>query len=202
MLKFRGGRAFRRRAILAAGAAVAGGGLALALATASFATTYDYYNVNLLAGQAHQGYTAANFPSNNGQCAGIPSTEDGWHFVAPNSDTSFITLHLTFTGGTIISITLTHNGQQALVATTPGAVLVDGNADVKTPTPDKHIKFFVLSDTCPAGITTPPSTTPPSTTPPSTTPPSTTPPTTTPPTTTPPGAPPPTPVPGNLPVTG
>jgi hypothetical protein len=86
-----------------------------------------------------------------GSCDGVPATDDGWHFVAPNAATAFIKLNLTFQGqkGPLLII-FAHNGMQAFVGTTPGAKLVQPtSATVHTRIGRKHIKFFTLTNTCP-----------------------------------------------------
>jgi len=200
-----------------AGAALAGGCLAVAVAQLSAATTYGpQYTVQLRQFQVGAGtpITAQGF--SHGSCDGfVPANEDGWHFVAPGGHTAFISLNLTFVNGSgplSPTPTLVHNGTQAYVASTPGAELTAATAVVHTVTGSKKISFFVLSNTCPAAPPTPtPTPTPSQSTSTSTPTPTPTPsqststptPTPTPsPTSSTPTAPAPTPVRTTLPVTG
>lgn len=213
-MNVRNGRTLRRLA----GAVVAGGCLAVAVAQLGSATTYgSQYTVQLRQFQvgAATPITAQGF--SHGSCDGlVPANEDGWHFVAPGGHTAFVSLNLTFTNGAgpvSPTPTFVHNGTQAYVASTPGAELTAATAVVHTQSGYKQISFFVLSNTCPASPGTPtptptpaptPTATSPAPTPTTPSPSATTPvPTPSPSSSAPPApAPAPTPVRATLPVTG
>jgi len=177
----------RRLIAQSVGVAVAGGGLALAVAATGVALTQ--YPVVL-----HQTppITAAGFHGGTGTDCGNASNQDGWFFVLPANTTDFSTLDITFSNGTIVSgPTFLHGGKQATIVTTAGAILESGSGQVTTTTgvaPAKN--WFNLSHTCKAGSSPSPSPSPKPSGSPSGSPSS------------PPGAPTPTPVSGNLPVTG
>jgi hypothetical protein len=203
----------RRLIAQSIGVAVAAGSLALVFAaTGSAAPTPPFgspYSVTLL--QQTQGetpITATGFTT--GECLGVPGTQDGWHFILPGDFTGFLSISLTFSSGSILTGPTFFNGgtqvaaglgKEAVVGTTPGAVLTGGTAMVQTELGKDQVTFFTLSNTCPASPTSPsppPSGSPPPSSSPS---PSGSPsPGGSP--STPPGAPPPTPVHTNLPVTG
>lgn len=207
MFKIKRGRRLIAQSI---GVAVAGGSLALVFtATGSADPTPPFgspYTVELNQQIHNETPITANGNFAGGECVGIPGTEDGWHFVLPNDFTAFISISLTFSSGSIVSgPTLLHGGQQAVVGTTPGAVLTGGSASVETEVGKDQVTFFNLSNTCPASSTSPPPS--PSASPSGSPSPSESPspggsphPSGSP--STPPGAPPPTPVHTNLPVTG
>ena len=199
------------------GVVVAGGVLALSVATLGGATAFGPdYQVPL-----HQPtpITAAGFGEHSAQCGSIPDTEDGWHFVLPDDFTVFVSLTVTFSPGGTQTITSfgPPTDKHAFAGSAPGAVLESASAIVKTETGQTQVLWFNLSHTCPATATPTPTPTPSGT--PTTTPtvtptptPSSTPTTTVTPTmpaspspspsTPPPPAPAPTPVTGTLPVTG
>src|SRR5215472_10028910 len=137
----------KARVVRIAGVAVAGGGLAIAVAGVSGASTQ--YTVPL-----HQTtpITAAGFSSHEAQCASIPSTQDGWAFVLPGNDTVFVSLTVTFSPGGTQTITTfgPPSDKHAYVATAPGAVLEKASATVETQTGKTQVQWFNLSHTCPA----------------------------------------------------
>ncbi|MFE9632271.1 LPXTG cell wall anchor domain-containing protein [Streptomyces sp. NPDC006463] len=129
--------------------AVAATSLVLAAgATPALAT--DAYTVPL-----HQQVpiTAASFGSTEKKCADIPSTQDGWHFVAPGNpnDISFVELTVTFEPGgqKVITTFGPPNDNHAYVASEPGAKLTSAVAKVK----GGKLEWFNLSHTCPSTVT-------------------------------------------------
>ena len=138
--------------------AVAGAFVALSLAIAAPAwadTTFQLKQSNV---------TAAGFDTHS--CDNIPggpvAGKDGWLFVLPDQERAFVTLTLTFSGGTV---TIDKNGAgaytggiidqgvgKAFLLTPAGWTLVSGTATVTGDAPGKDNKaFFVLSHTCVAG---------------------------------------------------
>ncbi|WP_166663162.1 LPXTG cell wall anchor domain-containing protein [Streptomyces sp. KS 21] len=134
-----------RRAAFAAAATslVLAAGATPALAT-------DAYTVPL-----HQQVpiTAASFGSTEKKCADIPSTQDGWHFVAPGNpnEISFVELTVTFEPGgqKVITSFGPPNDNHAYVASEPGAKLTSAVAKVK----GGKLEWFNLSHTCPSTVT-------------------------------------------------
>ncbi|MFG2985310.1 LPXTG cell wall anchor domain-containing protein [Streptomyces sp. NPDC048258] len=129
--------------------AVAATSLVLAAgATPALAT--DAYTIPL-----HQQVpiTAASFESTEKKCADIPSTQDGWHFIAPGNpnDISFVELTVTFEPGgqKVITSFGPPNGNHAYVASEPGAKLTSAVAKVK----GGKLEWFNLSHTCPSTVT-------------------------------------------------
>jgi len=97
-------------------------------------------------------------------CPGIPSTQDGWHFVLPGKDAGFVSLTVTFSPGgtqTVTTFSGPHN-MQAYVGSAPGAKLTSATAQVQGGAEE----WFNLSHTCKATpVSTPPSSPAPSTPP-------------------------------------
>lgn len=157
-------------AVLAAPVLAVSAGLSPASATST-------YTINL-----HQTppITAAGYGEHEAQCAAIPASQDGWHFVLPGNTTDFVKLTVTFQpGGQVVVTTFgPPSNKHAYVASAPGATLVSASAEVV----GGEQRWFNLSHTCPAKQTQPP-TTPPATQPPTTAPPATSKPPTTPPAT-------------------
>lgn len=160
-------------AVLAAPVLAVSAGLSPASATST-------YTINL-----HQTppITAAGYGEHEAQCAAIPASQDGWHFVLPGNTTDFVKLTVTFQPGGQVVVTNfgPPTDKHAYVASAPGATLVSASAEVI----GGEQRWFNLSHTCPATQTKPP-TTPPATQPPTTKPPTTAPPATSKPPTTPP----------------
>ncbi|BAJ26889.1 hypothetical protein KSE_10550 [Kitasatospora setae KM-6054] len=107
--------------------------------------------------------TAAGFDGEHQKtCAEIPATQDGWHFVLPGNDASFVKLTVVFEpGGQQVVTSFPNNpaGKHAYVGSAKGATLVSAVAEVEGGDQPK----FNLSHTCPASVTetTPPPKTPP-----------------------------------------
>ncbi|MBT2449652.1 LPXTG cell wall anchor domain-containing protein [Streptomyces sp. ISL-43] len=105
--------------------------------------------------------TAAGFGSTKPTCADIPTSQDGWHFIAPGNPNqiAFVKLTVTFEPGGPKEITTfdAPNENHAYVASEPGAKLVSAVAEVT----GGSLEWFNLSHTCPAS--TLPSSTPPKT---------------------------------------
>ncbi|MCJ1678978.1 LPXTG cell wall anchor domain-containing protein [Streptomyces sp. APSN-46.1] len=87
-----------------------------------------------------------------GTCTGIPSTQDGWHFIAPGDkkEIAFVKLTVTFEPGGTKEITTfgQPNGNHAYVGSAPGAKLTSAVAEVSGGT----LEWFNLSHTCPASV--------------------------------------------------
>lgn len=158
-------------AVLAAPVLAVSAGLSPASATATY--TVPLHQAKDLP------ITAAGFDGEHKKnCADIPVTQDGWHFVLPTNSTDFVKLTVTFEpGGTVVVNKFgPPDDKHAYVASAPGAKLVSASAEVM----GGEVSWFNLSHTCPASEkppTTPPTTQPPTTAPP-TTKPATTPPAT------------------------
>ncbi|MGW0749567.1 LPXTG cell wall anchor domain-containing protein [Streptomyces sp. NPDC002587] len=97
--------------------------------------------------------TAASFGSTEKKCADIPSTQDGWHFIAPGNpnDISFVELTVTFEPGgqKVVTSFGPPNDNHAYVASEPGAKLTSAVAKVK----GGKLEWFNLSHTCPSTVT-------------------------------------------------
>jgi hypothetical protein len=142
----------RRRAPLAASLLV-GACLAIADGTTAYAAPPPApYTVPL-----HQPtpITAAGFGSHERVCDSIPSTEDGWHFVLPGDFTHFVSLTVTFNPGGTQTITTfgPPSDKHAYAGSAPGAQLTAASAVVTTDAGKKRVRWFNLSDTCPATVT-------------------------------------------------
>ncbi|MGW0394314.1 LPXTG cell wall anchor domain-containing protein [Streptomyces sp. NPDC003042] len=88
--------------------------------------------------------------SNEDQCAAIPSTQDGWHFVLPTNGTTFTKLTVTFEPGgqQVINVFGPPSDKHAYAASAPGAKLVSASAEVV----GGSVEWFNLSHTCPADV--------------------------------------------------
>ena len=99
----------------------------------------------------------------HGDCPGVPSSMDGWHFVTPKR-TVFVALTVTFVPGGTQTITEfgPPSDKHAYVASAIGAELVHASATVQTKEGFDEIDFFNLSHTCPGDSkpTKPPTETP------------------------------------------
>ncbi|MGR7003244.1 hypothetical protein ACU686_43515 [Yinghuangia aomiensis] len=129
------------------------GGVLAGLSPASATSTYT---INL-----HQTppITAAGYGEHEAQCASIPASQDGWHFVLPGNTTDFVKLTVTFQPGGQVVVTNfgPPTDKHAYVASAPGATLVSASAEVI----GGEQRWFNLSHTCPATQTKPPTTPPP-----------------------------------------
>lgn len=145
-----------RRTLISSGALVAAVAGSLVLAPAALAS--DGANHPTLRQQLP--LKAADFEKTEAECTGVPSTQDGWHFVLPGNDADFVELKVTFVPGgtqTITDFSAFGNptGKHAYVASQPGTELTKVEATITGgPLPGKGNKF-PLSHTCPAtGSTT------------------------------------------------
>jgi len=134
-----------------AGVVVAGASLAIAVAGIGSAAT-QYVPLR----QATP-ITAAGFSGHEGQCATIPSTEDGWAFVLPGRSSFFVSLTVTFKPGGTKRITTFRppSDNYAYVGSAPGAVLERASATVQTRDRARQARSFYLSYTCLAATPTP-----------------------------------------------
>ncbi|WP_329499782.1 hypothetical protein [Kitasatospora herbaricolor] len=108
--------------------------------------------------------TAAGFGEHEAKCGTIATDQDGWHFVLPGNSTDFVKLTVAFDNGApqVVTVFGPPTTKHAYVASAPGAKLTSASAEVK----GGEVKWFNLSHTCPALVTSPsptPSTPAPST---------------------------------------
>ncbi|GAA4916243.1 LPXTG cell wall anchor domain-containing protein [Streptomyces coeruleoprunus] len=136
------------------GALVAAAACSLLLAPAAYATT-DTYTVDL-----HQKkelpLTATSWTGDKEKtCADIPADKDGWHFVLPGKTTDFVKLTVTFEKGgeQVITDFGPPSDKHAFASSEAGDTLTSAVAEVK----GGEVKWFNLSHTCPASVTTSPS---------------------------------------------
>jgi hypothetical protein len=97
--------------------------------------------------QATQGETpiaAAGWQQ--GECPGIGSDQDGWHFVATGKDAKFVKLKVEFQNAGWVTVDTfgPPSDKHAYVATEPGDLLLDGKAKIV----GGNGKDFKLSHTC------------------------------------------------------
>ncbi|TDC26476.1 LPXTG cell wall anchor domain-containing protein [Streptomyces sp. 8K308] len=80
-------------------------------------------------------------------CPTIPADQDGWHFVLPTNDATFLELRVTFEQGgeQVITDFGPPSDKHAYVASAPGDTLIAASATVEGGPAD-----FRLSHTCPA----------------------------------------------------
>ncbi|MEV6330680.1 LPXTG cell wall anchor domain-containing protein [Streptomyces sp. NPDC051909] len=141
-----------RRSLISAGALVAAVAGSLVLAPAASAADVPFHHAKDLP------ISASSFEKTEKVCDGIPSTQDGWHFVlagSPGNEAEFTKLTVTFDNGTPIVITDFSSfgnpeGKHAYVGSEIGAKLTSATAEI-----DGVAKFFNLSHTCPGTAPTP-----------------------------------------------
>ncbi|MGW6566535.1 LPXTG cell wall anchor domain-containing protein [Streptomyces sp. NPDC054975] len=145
-----------RRSLIPAGALIAAVAGSLVLAPAASAaggdTTHPTLRQELPRTAMDEGAPQKGF----GNCADIPATMDGWHFVLPGNDGHWAKLTVTFEPGGTQTITTfgPPTDKHAYVASEPGAKLVKVEAEITGSVPKNK---FNLSHTCPASKTPTPS---------------------------------------------
>lgn len=143
------------RTIPAACALAAAGTLLLAPAAAPAFAADSTYTVPLHQAKDLPITATSGGVSHDGDCPGIPDSQDGWHFVLPGNSTTFVKLTVTFQpGGTqVITSFGPPSDKHAYVASQAGAQLTSASAEVE----GGKVSWFNLSHTCPASSTPTPS---------------------------------------------
>lgn len=143
------------RTIPAACALAAAGTLLLAPAAAPAFAVDSTYTVPLHQAKDLPITATSGGVSHDGDCPGIPDSQDGWHFVLPGNSTTFVKLTVTFQpGGTqVITSFGPPSDKHAYVASQAGAQLTSASAQVT----GGDVNWFNLSHTCPASSTPTPS---------------------------------------------